>query len=74
MIALRLWAASVLAGALVALSCGGCGGSGPPSDTTTAASPPNAAGAMAVWLRLTVPAGSLPYKGAATIQTSGSTV
>lgn len=37
-------------------------------------SAPNAAGAMAVWLRLTVPAGSLPYKGAATIQTSGSTV
>ena len=35
---------------------------------------PNAAGAMAVWLRLTLPAGTSPYKGAATIQTAGATV
>jgi hypothetical protein len=34
---------------------------------------PNAAGALAVWFRLTVPAGSATYKGAPTIQTSGNT-
>lgn len=34
---------------------------------------PNSAGALGVWLRLTLPAGSAPYKGAATIQATGNT-
>lgn len=34
----------------------------------------NAAGAIGLWLRLTVPAGTAPYKGAATIQATGNTV
>jgi hypothetical protein len=34
---------------------------------------PNTAGALAVWFRLTVPAGTAPYKGAATLQTTGNT-
>lgn len=34
---------------------------------------PNAAGALGLWLRLTVPAGASPYKGAATVQTLGNT-
>jgi hypothetical protein len=35
---------------------------------------PNTAGAIGLWLRLTVPAGAATYKGAATIQVSGNTV
>ena len=34
---------------------------------------PNAAGALGLWLRLTLPAASAPYKGAATIQANGAT-
>jgi hypothetical protein len=34
---------------------------------------PNSANSLALWLRLTVPAGSSPYKGAATLQTLGNT-
>ncbi|MFZ0559860.1 MAG: hypothetical protein WAN31_05905 [Methylovirgula sp.] len=37
-------------------------------------SAPNVVGALAVWLRLTVPAGGATYKGAPTIQTNGNTV
>lgn len=35
---------------------------------------PNSAGSLALWLRLTVPAATAPYKGAATILTTGNTV
>jgi len=34
---------------------------------------PNAAGAQGVWLRLTLPAGSAPYKGSADLRTQGTT-
>jgi hypothetical protein len=36
-------------------------------------SAPNAAGAQAVWLRLTVPAGTAAYKGSADLRTQGTT-
>ena len=35
---------------------------------------PNAAGAQGIWLRLTLPAGSAAYKGAADLRTQGTTV
>lgn len=34
---------------------------------------PNTAGAQALWLRLTLPAGTAPYKGSADFQTNGTT-
>jgi hypothetical protein len=34
---------------------------------------PNAAGAQGMWLRLTLPAGTSAYKGAATMRTLGTT-
>ncbi len=34
---------------------------------------PNSAGAQGVWLRLTLPAGTAPYKGSADIRTQGTT-
>lgn len=34
---------------------------------------PNAAGAEGVWLRLTLPAGTAPYKGSADVRTTGNT-
>ncbi len=36
-------------------------------------SAPNSAGAQGVWLRLTLPAGTSPYKGGATVRTQGNT-
>jgi hypothetical protein len=36
-------------------------------------SPPNAAGAQGLWLRLTLPAGTAGYKGSADIRTQGTT-
>jgi hypothetical protein len=36
-------------------------------------SAPNAAGAQGVWLRLTLPAGTAPYKGSADLRTQGNT-
>lgn len=36
-------------------------------------SAPNAAGAQGVWLRLTLPAGTAPYKGSADLRTQGTT-
>lgn len=35
---------------------------------------PNSAGAEGVWFRLTLPAGTAPYKGAATVRSQGNTV
>ncbi len=35
---------------------------------------PNAAGAQGIWLRLTLPAGTAAYKGAALVRTNGTTV
>ena len=34
---------------------------------------PNAAGAQAVWLRLTLPAGATAYKGSVDLRTAGTT-
>jgi hypothetical protein len=39
----------------------------------TSGAAPNAAGAQGVWLRLTLPAGSAAYEGAATFRTQGAT-
>lgn len=46
----------------------------PSPGNLAAGAAPNSAGALGLWLKLTVPAGASPYKGAATIQTTGSTV
>lgn len=45
----------------------------PGAGNLVAGAAPNSANSLALWLRLTVPAGASPYKGAATIQTLGNT-
>jgi len=45
----------------------------PGAGNLTSGGAPNAAGAIGVWLRLTLPAGTAPYKGAADLRTQGNT-
>ena len=45
----------------------------PSPGTLPPGAAPNAAGAQAVWLRLTLPAGAIPYKGSADLLVQGTT-
>jgi hypothetical protein len=45
----------------------------PGAGNLTSGGAPNSAGAQGVWLRLTLPAGTAPYKGSADLRTQGNT-
>jgi hypothetical protein len=45
----------------------------PGAGNLTSGAAPNSAGAQGVWLRLTLPAGTAPYKGSADLRTQGNT-
>jgi hypothetical protein len=45
----------------------------PGAGNLTSGAAPNGAGAQGVWLRLTLPAGTAPYKGSADLRTQGNT-